>query len=55
LGLITGYGAADSGRLRPRGKLAVESMLTHVLPLSLWQEGIALAKNGQACKVIYHP
>jgi len=37
------------------GKLAVESMLTHVLPLSLWQEGIALAKNGQACKVIYHP
>jgi len=37
------------------GKLAVEDAITHRLPLACWQEGIDLAKSGQACKVIYHP
>lgn len=37
------------------GKLVVEPVITHVLPLAQWQEGIDLAKKGQACKVIYRP
>ena len=37
------------------GKLVVDPVITHVLPLTQWQEGIDLAKTGQACKVIYHP
>lgn len=37
------------------GKLVVDPAITHVLPLASWQEGIDLAKSGQACKVIYHP
>lgn len=37
------------------GKLKIEPAITHVLPLVRWQEGIELAKSGQASKVIYHP
>jgi len=37
------------------GKLKVEPVITHMLPLSQWQQGVELAKTGQACKVIYHP
>lgn len=37
------------------GRLAVEPVLTHRLPLARWQEGIDAAKSGVACKVIYHP
>ena len=37
------------------GKLKVEPVITHVLPLRQWQDGVELAKTGQACKVIYHP
>lgn len=37
------------------GKLVVDPVITHVLPLAHWQKGIELAKNGQACKVVYHP
>lgn len=37
------------------GKLVVDPVITHVLPLTQWREGIELAKSGQACKVIYHP
>lgn len=37
------------------GKLKVNPVITHVIPLSRWQEGVELAKKGQACKVIFHP
>jgi threonine 3-dehydrogenase len=37
------------------GKLSVEPAITHKMPLARWQEGIDLAKSGQACKVIYYP
>ena len=37
------------------GKLDIAPAITHVLPLAQWEEGINLAKNGQACKVVYHP
>lgn len=37
------------------GKLVVDPVITHILPLTQWREGIELAKSGQACKVIYHP
>ena len=37
------------------GRLKVEPALTHVMPLKDWQDGVELAKKGQACKVIYHP
>ena len=37
------------------GKLNIAPALTHVLPLARWEEGVVLAKNGQACKVIYRP
>lgn len=37
------------------GKLDVSPVITHTLPLNKWQQGVELAKNGEACKVIYHP
>lgn len=37
------------------GKLVVDPVITHVLPLTHWQEGIELAQSGLACKVVYHP
>ena len=37
------------------GKLDVSPVITHKLPLDKWQQGVDLAKNGEACKVIYHP
>ena len=36
-------------------KMQVEPVITHVMPLCRWQEGVELAKKGRACKVIYHP
>lgn len=36
-------------------KLNVEPVITHVLPLNRWQEGVEAAKRGEACKVIFHP
>lgn len=36
------------------GRLAVEPVITHRLPLAQWREGIEAAKSGAACKVIYH-
>lgn len=37
------------------GKLVVDPVITHILPLACWRDGFELAKSGQACKVIYHP
>jgi len=37
------------------GKLPIKQVITHVLPLQRWQEGIELARSGQACKVIFTP
>ncbi len=42
-------------RLLKADKLNVGPVLTHVLPLEKWQEGVELAKLGQACKIIFHP
>jgi threonine 3-dehydrogenase len=37
------------------GKLDVLPAITHVLPLSRWKEGIDLASDAAACKVIFEP
>ena len=37
------------------GKLDVLPAITHVLPLSRWKEGVDLASDAAACKVIYEP
>lgn len=42
-------------RLMKSGKLDVSPVMTHVLPLVQWQEGVRLAKSGEACKVILRP
>jgi len=40
-------------RLLKTGRLNVEPAITHKISLSEWQEGVQLAKSGQACKVIF--
>lgn len=42
-------------RLLNVNKLNVEPVITHTMTLDNWQEGIQLAKSGQAGKVIFHP
>ena len=37
------------------GKLNVLPAITHVLPLAQWKEGIDLASDGKACKVVFEP
>jgi threonine 3-dehydrogenase len=37
------------------GKLDVLPVITHVLPLSRWKEGVDLASEAAACKVIFEP
>lgn len=36
-------------------KLNVNQAITHTMALDHWQEGIRLAKSGQASKIIFHP
>lgn len=42
-------------RLLKAEKLHVEPAITHRLSLDNWQEGVRLAKSGDACKVIFQP
>lgn len=42
-------------RLMTSGKLDIGAVMTHSFPLAEWQEGVRLAKSGEACKVILHP
>lgn len=42
-------------RLMKSGKLDVGPVNTHTFPLEEWQEGVRLAKLGDACKVILRP
>lgn len=42
-------------RLMTTGKLDIGAVMTHSFPLEEWQEGVRLAKSGEACKVILHP
>lgn len=37
------------------GKLDAMPAITHVLPLEQWKEGIELASNATACKVVFEP
>lgn len=37
------------------GKLNVAPVMTHILPLEKWQEGVELARLGKACKIILNP
>jgi threonine 3-dehydrogenase len=37
------------------GKLDAMPAITHVLPLERWKEGIELASNATACKVVFEP
>ncbi len=37
------------------GRLAIDQVITHRFPLTRWYDGIALAKSGEACKIIYYP
>jgi threonine 3-dehydrogenase len=42
-------------RLLNADKLNVNPVITHTMSLDNWQDGIALARSGQASKVIFHP
>ena len=42
-------------RLLNSGKLNVNPVITHTMALDDWQNGIHLAKSGQASKVVFHP
>ena len=42
-------------RLLSTNRLNVGPVMTHVLPLEQWREGVRLARLGEACKVIFHP
>ena len=42
-------------RLLTAGKLNVNPVITHTMSLDDWEDGISLAKSGQAGKVIFHP
>jgi threonine 3-dehydrogenase len=42
-------------RLLNVDKLNVKPVITHTMSLDNWEQGIQLAKNGQAGKVIFHP
>jgi threonine 3-dehydrogenase len=37
------------------GKLNIDPIITHTLPLEKWKEGVDLAVSGKGCKVIYLP
>ncbi|MEN6413988.1 MAG: L-threonine 3-dehydrogenase [Veillonellales bacterium] len=37
------------------GKINIDPIITHTLPLERWQEGVDLAKSGKACKVVFVP
>ena len=41
-------------RLLQTNQLNIGPVLTHVLPLEQWQQGVELAQRGQACKVIFN-
>lgn len=42
-------------RMLESRKLDVGPIMTHKFPLDQWQEGVRLAKSGEACKVIFRP
>ena len=42
-------------RMLENRKLDVGPIMTHKFPLDQWQEGVRLAKSGEACKVIFRP
>jgi len=42
-------------RLLNVDKLDVKPVITHRMSLDDWQEGVRLAKSGQASKVIFNP
>jgi threonine 3-dehydrogenase len=37
------------------GKLNIEPIITHTLPLEKWREGVELATSGKGCKVLFVP
>ncbi|HIJ81204.1 MAG TPA: L-threonine 3-dehydrogenase [Desulfuromonadales bacterium] len=40
-------------RLLCAGKLNINPVITHTMPLDKWQEGVQLARSGQASKIIF--
>lgn len=37
------------------GKLNIDPIITHTLPLEKWREGVELATSGKGCKVLFTP
>lgn len=45
----------DAVRLIEAGKLPVETIVSHRLPMDDWQTGIELARSGEGVKVVFEP
>ena len=46
---------ADAFALLASGRVRVEPLISHRLPLSAFDEGVRLQRGGQATKVVFHP
>jgi len=46
---------AEAFRLLSSGRVRVQPLISHRLPLSAFAEGVRLQREGKATKVIYHP
>jgi threonine dehydrogenase-like Zn-dependent dehydrogenase len=46
---------AQAFALLADGRVRVSSLISHRLPLSAFDEGVRLQREGKATKVIYHP
>jgi L-iditol 2-dehydrogenase len=46
---------AEAFRLLTSGRVRVQPLISHRLPLSAFAEGVRLQREGKATKVIYHP
>lgn len=46
---------AEAFRLLAGGRVRVQPLISHRLPLSAFDEGVRLQREGRATKVIYHP
>jgi len=46
---------AEAFRLLAEGRVRVEPLISHRLPLSAFDQGVRLQRQGQALKVLFHP
>ncbi|MDP6776311.1 MAG: zinc-binding dehydrogenase, partial [Candidatus Latescibacteria bacterium] len=54
--MSTEYGSWDKTiALMQDGRIDVEPIITHRLPLTEWEKGFEVAENMEALKVVFHP